>query len=144
MCLNGKMHGLLGSGPPTVKQFDPLVAVISEISLKGFTHYSFYPFSPIHRSHICVSLTDGTARIFTTNPLFYLSRIKSPVSRVTPSHWEREIPHCGVLKRIGALKIFSWVRVPCLAACVTGECFINCTMPLRQVCSLHKKLGIQC
>ena len=28
------------------------------------------PLSPIHRSYICVCLTDGTARIFTRIPLF--------------------------------------------------------------------------
>ena len=51
------------------------------------------PLSPIHHSYICVCLTHGTGRIFTTISLFYLFRNKSPASRITQSHWERERVH---------------------------------------------------
>ena len=46
--------------------------------------------------------TDGDARIFSTIPLFYLSRKKSTVPRVTPSHWERESAHGGGTREDGS------------------------------------------
>ena len=50
----------------------------------------------------------GAARIFTTIPLFYLFRNRSPVSMLTPSHWEKKSANGGgVFVRIGALIIFS-------------------------------------
>ena len=48
------------------------------------------PLSSFHCLSMCVCRTDGAARIFTQIPLFYLSGKKSPVSRVSPRHWERE------------------------------------------------------
>ena len=50
----------------------------------------FNPISPKHRSYICVCLTDGAERIFIAIPLFHLSHSKSSISRVIPSHWERD------------------------------------------------------
>ena len=62
----------------------------------------FYPLSIMHFITGFASQM-GATKIFTVIPLFYLSCNKSPLSRVTPSHWGRERVHAGVPGRIGAL-----------------------------------------
>ena len=70
----------------------------------------YYPLSTIHGSYIWVCITNGAAGIFTAIHLFYLSRNKSQVSRVTPRWWDSESHMAGVPKRIRALNIFSELK----------------------------------
>ena len=91
---------------------------------------------PIHCFHICVCCTDGTAKIFTAIPLFYLSCNKSPVSRVTSSHWERASARGGGTQMDRSTKNL-WVWTP--AACMTGECFIHCALLLGLAWKLKNK-----
>ena len=61
--------------------------------------YFFYPFLP-YIAHISVFASQMVLLGFYHNlSLFYLSHNKSPVSRVTPSHWERESAHGGIGRR---------------------------------------------
>ena len=77
----------------------------------GFRTEFFNPLSPIHCSYICLCRTDGAARIFTKNNLFYLFHDKSPVSRVTLSHWERESAHGWGTREDRSTKTFGHFQV---------------------------------
>ena len=97
----------------------------------------FYPLSPIHHFYICDCLTDGATRIVIA--LIYLSRYKSPVSKVSPSHWER-VQAALVPERIGALIIFSVLKKSLVVSGFKrGECFIHCAMPIRQLKEITTK-----
>ena len=94
----------------------------------------FYPFL-LYALISVFRLTDGTARVYTTIHLFFTSPMTSiHAGSHDNRRCERERACGGVLKRIGALKIFGciWVQTP--ADWVAGECFIHCTMPLGQHC----------
>ena len=98
-----------------------------------FFHNPLYP-PYIHHSYIWVRCTDGAARIFNPIPPFHLTVNKSPVSRVTPSHWERESSRGrSTAGEVRSTKISGCTQVWTPAACVTGKGFIHCTMPLRLI-----------
>ena len=134
---SGKCHGSIFTSAPytlSLRSFLYHTILFKSWASRIPARVIFYPLSPKHYSNIYVYLTDGAARILTTTPLFYHSRNKSLVSRVTPSHGrERECTREGTREDKSANYIFRIEKNlrSCLksnSGCLSDLCVLH---PLR-------------